>query len=203
MKDWNAIKAWRVTTRRQLLEARAGLPAAIRRELGRRISRHLVETVAPLAEDCIGFYWPIRGEIDLRPALRQWCTGAVRAALPVVVAKDAAMIFRPWQPGAAMTTGVWNIPIPATEEKITPTVLLIPLVGFDGEGHRLGYGGGFYDRTLAAVSPAPLTIGIGLAASRLPSVHPQPHDVPLAAILTEEGWVRPLPENEARRRPVN
>jgi 5-formyltetrahydrofolate cyclo-ligase len=200
MKDWNEIKVWRVTTRKELLEARAGLPEATRRALGERITRHLVTALVPHADDCIGFYWPIRGEIDLRSALHQWCTGAVRAALPVVVAKDAAMIFRPWHPAAAMTTGVWDIPIPATEETIAPTVLLIPLVGFDDKGYRLGYGGGFYDRTLAGMTSAPLTIGIGLASSRLPSVHPQPHDIPLAAILTEEGWARPLPATEPRRR---
>lgn len=200
MEDWEAIKAWRVTTRRQLLEAREGLPMATRRGFGKRIAQHLVATFAPLANDCIGFYWPIRGEIDLRPALRQWCKDTVRAALPVVVAKEAALIFRPWYPGAAMTTGVWDIPIPATDKTAVPTVLLLPLVGFDDKGYRLGYGGGFYDRTLAAMTHAPLTIGIGLAASRVPSVHPQAHDVPLAAILTEEGWARPLPAAEPRRR---
>ncbi len=200
MQDWNEIKAWRIAIRRQLLEARAALPSTQRRVLGRRITAHLLAAFAPLPADCIGFYWPIRGEFDLRPAVRQWCAGTVQAALPVVVAKDAAMIFRPWHPGAAMSTGIWNIPIPATEETINPSVLLVPLVGFDDHGYRLGYGGGFYDRTLAGMRPVPLTIGIGLAASRVASVHPQTHDMPLTAILTEEGWARPLPADEPRLR---
>lgn len=200
MKDWNAIKTWRVTTRKELLAARATLSVATRHALGERITRHLVAALVPHADDCIGFYWPIRGEIDLRPALRELCTGTVRAALPVVVAKDAPMVFRPWSPGVPMTTGVWDIPIPATMETVLPSLLLIPLVGFDDAGYRLGYGGGFYDRTLATLCPRPLTIGIGLANTRLPSVHPQSHDIPLDAILTEQGWARPLPATEPRRR---
>jgi 5-formyltetrahydrofolate cyclo-ligase len=99
--------------------------------------------------------------------------------LPVVVEKAQPLIFRPWSPGVAMANGVWNIPIPAEGNPVYPDTLLVPLVGFDGKNYRLGYGGGFYDRTIAAMPRRPRTIGIGFACGRLRSIFPQPHDVPL------------------------
>src|SRR5690606_21931832 len=86
--------------------------------------------------------------------------------------------------------GIWNIPIPAEREPVRPTALLVPVVGFDAAGYRLGYGGGYYDRTLALLEPRPLTIGVGYAGARLDTIHPQPHDIPLDAIVTEAGVVR-------------
>ena len=108
-------------------------------------------------------------------------------ALPVVEEKARPLLFRPWQPATRLAPGIWNIPVPAEGRPVRPDALLVPLVGFDGEGYRLGHGGGYYDRTLAAMAPRPLAIGVGFAASRLPTIHPQPHDVPMDLIVTEEG----------------
>ena len=95
-----------------------------------------------------------------------------------------------------MSRGVWNIPVPGERTLVQPNLLLVPLVGFDAAGYRLGYGGGYYDRTLAAMSPRPLTIGVGFAMGRLNSIYPQPHDIPMDAIVTEDAflWCRRAPQ---------
>ena len=89
-----------------------------------------------------------------------------------------------------MQTGIWNIPIPKQRQPLQPTVLLIPLVGFDTKGYRLGYGGGYYDRTLEQLTPIPLKIGIGFEMARIPTIHPQAHDIPMDLIVTEAGVTR-------------
>ncbi|RQP04459.1 MAG: hypothetical protein D1H97_17770 [Paracoccus sp. BP8] len=95
------------------------------------------------------------------------------------------LAFHRWSPGAPMRRGHWNIPVPASIEAVEPDVVLAPLVGWDGRGYRLGYGGGYFDRTLAARRP--LAVGTGLQSARLATIYPQPHDIPLAAIVTETG----------------
>ena len=89
-----------------------------------------------------------------------------------------------------MAPGVWGIPAPAEGEWVLPEVLLVPLLGFDGAGYRLGYGGGYYDRTLAAMRTKPLAIGIGYELLRLGTIHPRPHDVPMDLIVTKRRAVR-------------
>jgi 5-formyltetrahydrofolate cyclo-ligase len=192
------LERWRSETRAGLLAVRRALPGAARQQIATTIARTLCDTVVPLPGDCIGFYWPIRGEFDLRDAMLAFMARGATAALPVVVGKNQPLEFRPWQRDTALVRGVWDIPVPAPGAVVNPTVLVIPLVGFDPHGHRLGYGGGYYDRTLATMIPRPLTIGVGLAASRLPTIHPQPYDIPLDAILTEQGWAVPLPADEPR-----
>jgi 5-formyltetrahydrofolate cyclo-ligase len=87
-----------------------------------------------------------------------------------------------------MQRGIWAIPIPADRLPVQPTVLLVPLLGFDERGYRLGYGGGYFDRTLAVARPRPLTIGVGYELGRLPTIYPQPHDIPMDAIVTDAGF---------------
>jgi 5-formyltetrahydrofolate cyclo-ligase len=98
-----------------------------------------------------------------------------------------------WQPGMAMERGFWNIPVPATREAVKPGLVIAPLVGFDDQGYRLGYGGGYFDRTLAALQPRPFAVGAGLETMRLATIHPQPHDIPMALIVTEKGIASSLP----------
>ncbi len=111
----------------------------------------------------------------------------VRVALPVVIAKGKPLEFRIWRPGDRVTAGVFGIPFPADGPTVVPDLMLIPLVGFDRAGYRLGYGGGYYDRTLAAAVPRPATIGVGFELSRLESIGPEPHDVAMDWIVTEAG----------------
>lgn len=136
----------------------------------------------------IGFCWPIANEPDLRPVIEAWArTAPIVAALPVVVAPKHPLVFRPWHPGAAMVTDRYGIPTPAGSESIQPEVLLIPLNAFDDAGYRIGYGGGYFDRTLAALTPRPLSIGVGFEIGRLASIQPEPHDQRLDWIVTEAG----------------
>ena len=85
-----------------------------------------------------------------------------------------------------MQTGVWNIPIPKQRDILRPDVVIVPLVGFDGSGYRLGYGGGYFDRTLASAVPRPYAIGLGYADSALQTIYPQPHDIPMNLIVTDQ-----------------
>jgi 5-formyltetrahydrofolate cyclo-ligase len=99
------------------------------------------------------------------------------------------MEFREWRPGIRMVPGIWQIPVPAEGPPVAPDLIWVPLLGFDSAGYRLGYGGGYYDRTLGRASPRPFAIGIGYELVRLASIVPQPHDVAMDAIVTEEGVV--------------
>lgn len=98
-----------------------------------------------------------------------------------------ALVFRRWWPGATMLSGVWNIPVPAEGIDVMPDVVVSPVVGFDPACYRLGYGGGFYDRTLAAMARQPRVIGVGFALAAIATIHPLPHDIPMQAIVTERG----------------
>ena len=172
MRARNETMAWRRETRRQLIEERMALPLA---ERDRRAEAALaaLAAAADLARfTAVGLYWPFRGEIDLRPLARALLDQGTRVGLPVVVAKDQPVEFRSWTPDAAMTRGVWNIPIPDGTPVVHPACLVVPLVGFDGAGYRLGYGGGYYDRTLGALRPRPWAIGLGFDLGRLDSIDP-------------------------------
>ena len=107
--------------------------------------------------------------------------------MPVVVAKAAPLQFRAWWPGAPMTTGVYGIPIPDGTALVVPDAAIVPMNGFDAQGYRLGYGGGYFDRTLESTSPPPLAIGVAFEFAGLPSIRPQPHDVPMDFVVTEAG----------------
>jgi 5,10-methenyltetrahydrofolate synthetase len=135
----------------------------------------------------LAFCWPIQNEPDLRPLLSNWLDIGVRPCLPVVVAPAQALAFRPWTPDTPLAPDRYGIPTPVDGAYVTPDILLLPCNAFDAAGYRLGYGGGFFDRTLAAL-PQALAIGVAYAAAELPSIQPGPHDRPLAAIVTEQGW---------------
>jgi 5,10-methenyltetrahydrofolate synthetase len=140
-------------------------------------------------EATIGAYWPIKGEFDALPALYRWSEADEkrRIGLPVIDRETRQLDFHVWYPGCPMELDAYDIPKPKDTERFAPQMLLVPLVGFGPQGVRLGYGGGFYDRTLAALSPRPVTVGVGYAHGHLPWLEPEPHDVPLDAVLTEDG----------------
>ncbi|MBI4696033.1 MAG: 5-formyltetrahydrofolate cyclo-ligase [Gammaproteobacteria bacterium] len=188
------VAAWRRGARERLLAWRTALPIAERAGMTERIVAGLEALAATLntaGAPIVSAYWPFRGEPDLRPWLLAMIARGFRAALPIVVAKGAPLAFRLWTPETPLTRGVWDIPIPAEGEYVEPAVVVAPLVGFDAAGYRLGYGGGFYDRTLAALTGPRLAIGVGYAACELATIHPQPHDVPMALIVTEGGMRSP------------
>ena len=111
-------------------------------------------------------------------------------ALPVVVDKKGPLEYRAWKPGEALIAGVWDIPIPERRDIVVPATVLAPLVGFDRACYRLGYGGGYFDRTLAALLPRPVAIGVGFAFQEIATIHPQDFDIPMDALVTEAGLRR-------------
>src|SRR6476469_9548615 len=137
------------------------------------------------------FYLPFRGEPDLRPLMQTVVEGGGRCALPVVVEKKAPLVFRLWKPGERLAAGIWNIPIPADGADVLSDIVIAPVVGLDSAGYRLGYGGGYFDRTLASLSHHPLAIGVGYNAAAVSTIYPLPHDVPMEAIVTEREILRP------------
>ncbi len=192
MNDTDEIYAWRRETRKRLSAQRRALPIEERRQATRRIAQNIRARFNVLARICTAWYWPIQGEPDLRYLARYYRALGAVAALPVVVHRDSPVEFWLWHPKVGLTTGFGNIPIPAERVPLRPSALIVPLLGFDEAGYRLGYGSGYYDRTLSAVRPLPLTIGVGYESSRLDTIHPLPHDVPMDAIVTEKEvrWLR-------------
>jgi len=183
----NDIRQWRNSRRAEFIARRLGVTADQRRQWNNTITQLLVERFPTLQWMVVGFYWPYQGEFDARFAIRRLRDYGARAALPVVVQKSAPLQFREWWPGASMTRGVFNLPVPDGTEVVRPDALLIPPVGFDSRGYRLGYGGGYFDRTLAVMVPQPLKIGVAFELSRMPTIQPQSHDVPMDFIVTEAG----------------
>jgi 5-formyltetrahydrofolate cyclo-ligase len=133
----------------------------------------------------LGIYWPFRSEIDVRELAHRHIESGGVVALPVVVEKNAPVEFWRWRPEVPMARGLFNIPIPAERDVVAPDVLIVPLVGFDRAGYRLGYGGGYYDRTLAASQPRPRTLAIAFAEAELDTIYPQPHDIPMTRIIND------------------
>lgn len=181
------VMRWRKAERERLIAERLAIPADERAKLAERIAAGLDEAIGDVAGHLVSVYWPFRGEPDLRP----WMSGVMerggRIALPVVVEKGRPLIFREWRPGEQLERGVWNIPVPAAGPEVIPTVTIAPVVGHDPAKYRLGYGGGFFDRTLAALPQKPLKIGVGYRASAIPTIYPFDHDIPMDVIVTEEG----------------
>ena len=137
----------------------------------------------------IAGFWPMGDEIDIRPLLHALHALGHVLLLPVTPPRGQALLFRRWAPGSAMEPGRFGTQHPAATEAATPDTLLVPLLAFDLRGHRLGYGGGYYDRTLAAL-PHAFRLGVAYAAQQVPAVPAGPHDVTLHAIATESGVLR-------------
>ena len=187
---WDQIRIWRKERRNALLQRRIDAPRESKKAWAASVERYVREILGRMTPLTIGFYLPFKHEIDARPLVRDLLEKGWSAALPAVVEKKGPLEFRAWRPGMLMTPGVYDIPIPAERTVVKPDVLLVPLVGFDGANFRLGYGGGYYDRTLAAMLPRPSTIGVGFELSRLETIFPQAHDLPLDVIVTEAGIKR-------------
>ena len=166
---------------------RKGLKPLLRRELEGALETHLKAVIAAMGIFILGGYWPFRGEFDPRPLFSWFLEKGGNLALPAVVDKKGPLEYRAWRPGERLVDGVWGIPTPEERRIVVPAAVLVPLVGFDRSFYRLGYGGGFFDRTLAALEPKPLAIGIGFEALLIETIDPQPYDVPMDLIVTEKG----------------
>lgn len=171
--------------RARLLAARNEL--ADRDVRSRVLCDRLLRWLKTMPVQRLAFYWPVRGEPDITAAVTTWLAGSREhsAALPVIVGKT--LEFAPWHPRMPMKPGEFGIQVPDTHVRIRPQVIVIPCVGIDSQRYRLGYGAGFYDRTLAGFSVRPSTVGIAFDCGRVPSIHPKPHDVQLDLGITESG----------------
>lgn len=186
------VARWRKAERVRLRAERQALSVEARHAAGAALAGHLRGLLdarfGGTRGQVFSAYWPIKGEPDLRPLMAELHASGVAVALPVVEIKAAPLVFRRWTPETRMVRGDWNIPVPpADAEALAPDIALAPLMGWDNDGYRLGYGGGYFDRTLAALSPRPFTIGVGFQSARLATIYPQPHDIALDVILTEAG----------------
>jgi 5,10-methenyltetrahydrofolate synthetase len=184
--------------RKSLIEQRLSMPDRLHRaDLLQRVMRIWL---VGRPDTVIGAYWPIKGEFDPLPALHRWKEDGElldepqprRIGLPVVDKVNQTLKFHAWFPGCPMEEDAFGIPKPKDTEVVVPTLLFVPCVGYAPGGFRLGYGGGFYDRTLAKLQPAPHTVGLGYAAGFLPDWMPEPHDIALDGLLNELGVVWPI-----------
>lgn len=181
------LRAWRKRLRETLLDRRLALSAATLQSYRAAIDRHLERGFPNLARGVVALCWPYKNEPDVRFAARRLREAGAVTALPVVVAPRAPLVFREWHPGVALARGVYDIPYPIDSREVVPDSVLLPMVGFDDAGYRLGYGGGFFDRTLAALARRPNVIGIAFELGHLPTIHPQPWDVPVDFVVSERG----------------
>jgi 5-formyltetrahydrofolate cyclo-ligase len=182
----------RAALRRKLVAARQALPDRLERAV--QLQSVLRVWLIGRRETSIGAYWPIKGEFDPLPALYRWTEGSPfgagdmrRIGLPVADRKTASLRFRVWYPGCEMELDAYEIPKPKGTDEFVPQMLVVPCLGFGPGGVRLGYGGGFFDRTLNALKPRPVTVGVSYTHGFLPFLRAAPGDLPLDAMLTEDG----------------
>jgi 5-formyltetrahydrofolate cyclo-ligase len=210
----------KISTRKALVEARLNMPDRLERaDMLQRVMRIWL---VGRPDEVIGAYWPIKGEFDPLPALYRWQEDAIlngdfernngsaqeepaqlatesiasrsprKIGLPVVDKVHKTLVFHAWYPGCPMEEDAYGIPKPKGTEVVVPTLLFVPCVGYGPGGFRLGYGGGFYDRTLATLQPKPATVGLGYTQGWLPDMEPEAHDMALDAILNDNGVVWPV-----------
>lgn len=199
MEKSNEDKALqRKALRAALVEQRLNLPDRLQRAA--LLQRVMRIWLVGRPDAVIGAYWPIKGEFDPLPALHRWKEDGElqggpqlkRIGLPVMDKVHKTLTFHAWYPGCPMEEDAFGIPKPKGTEVIVPTLLFVPCVGYAAGGYRLGYGGGFYDRTLASLEPRPMTVGLGFTQGYLDDFEPEPHDMPLDAILNDNGVVWPM-----------
>jgi len=188
------LKSWRNGERARLIAAREGLDPATLELFRRRLDAHLSRSFPGLAAAKLAFYWPIRGEYDARPLTQKLREQGAVTALPVVVGARQPLVFREWHPGVALASGPLGISYPVGSDPVVPTAMLVPMLGWDEAGYRLGYGAGFFDRTLASLTTKRVVIGVSYELGKLRTIHPQSWDIPMDWVVTERGVYRRDPE---------
>jgi 5,10-methenyltetrahydrofolate synthetase len=184
------LKDWRKAERQRLVAAREALDAHAVDALRRQIDAHLERAFPGLKGIVFAFCWPIRNEYDARHLARTLREAGALSALPVVVAPQTPLVFREWHPGVELAQGPLGIPYPVGSREVAPRAVLLPMNGWDAQGYRLGYGGGYFDRTFASLEDKPLVIGVSYELSRMPTIHPRPWDIQMDYVVTERGVYR-------------
>jgi 5-formyltetrahydrofolate cyclo-ligase len=181
------LASWRRETRTRLIDARQKIPAGDHQRWSLSIEASLEQALGALSPQTFSLYWPFRGEVDLRALAERLEMKGWQASLPSVVGRGKSLEFLRWISGAEMDVQSFGIPVPRVREVVRPSVVIMPLVGFDALNYRLGYGAGYFDITLASMEPPPHSVGIGFELSRLDTIHPLPTDVPVDLVITEAG----------------
>jgi 5,10-methenyltetrahydrofolate synthetase len=195
--DGETLKTWRRKERERLIAARAALESASIERMRRRIDAYLERSFPGLAGRRVAFCWPIKNEYDARHFAKTLRERGSLTALPVVVAPKTPLVFRAWHPGVPLAKGAMDIPYPASSAEVVPEAVLLPMNGWDAKGYRLGYGAGFFDRTLASLRKRPVVIGVSYEQARMDTIHPQPWDIPVDYLVTERGVYRRDPDGLA------
>jgi 5,10-methenyltetrahydrofolate synthetase len=186
----DVLKSWRKAERTRLIAARAALDHETLERYRQAIDAHLGRSFPGLASAKLAFCWPIKGEYDARHLARTLRERGALTALPVVIAPRTPLIFREWHPGVELAVGPLDIPYPVGSPEVTPDAVLLPMNGWDAAGHRLGYGAGFFDRTLASLPRKPAVVGVTYELARMDTIHPQSWDIPVDWVVTERGVYR-------------
>ena len=184
------LKDWRKANRERLIAARMALAATTLEEYRQRIDTSLELSFPGLARSRLAFCWPIKHEYDARHFARTLRERGALTALPVVVAPKKPLVFREWHPGVKLAVGALDISYPVDSPEIQPNAVILPMNGWDAQGYRLGYGAGFFDRTLASLAKRPVVIGVSYELARLETIFPQEWDIPMDYVVTERGVYR-------------
>lgn len=183
MNDW---REWRKQQRARLIACRKQIPEMERTLWSKAISDSLIQGFPVLQQRLVGFYSPYQGEYDPTPVMAYLSAHGATLALPEVLDPHRPLIFRKWWPQAPMRKDVYGITIPDETEQVLIDAVVIPMIAFDSQGYRLGYGSGLFDRTLAEIQPRPLTIGIAFEVLHLPTIYPHEHDIAMEYVVTEK-----------------
>src|SRR5262245_43539392 len=187
------LAAWRKSERERLLRERDALTHEVLDERRARMDIHIERAFPDLVHGVVAFCWPYRNEYDVRHLAAALRRRGAKTAMPVVVAPRTPLIFRGWHPGVKLAEGPLGIPYPVDSEIVRPDHVLLPMLGWDGDGYRLGYGGAFFDRTLASLEKRPRVIGLAYEQAYVKTIQPQPHDIPVDFVVTERGVYRREP----------
>jgi len=195
--DFQTVKLWRKSQRERQIKARVALAPDSVESWRKSIDASLERSFPGLAQRRVAFCWPIKNEYDARFLAKTLRERGALTALPVVVAPKQPLAFREWHPGVRLAVGPLDIPYPADSKEVVPEAVLLPMNGWDAKGYRLGYGGGFFDRTLASLPKRPVVIGVTYEMARMETIHPQDWDIPMDYVVTERGVYRRDPEGLA------
>jgi 5,10-methenyltetrahydrofolate synthetase len=184
------LMTWRKSERQRLIAERTAVGPETIHSWRERMDRFVERAFPGLARMTVGLCWPIKNEYDARHLAKTLRSRGALTALPVVLAPRTPLIFREWHPGIVLAKGPLDIPYPVNSREVTPDAVLLPMNGWDAHGYRLGYGAGFFDRTLASLPKKPIVIGVSYEMARLATIHPQSWDIPVDYLVTERGVYR-------------
>jgi len=182
------LETAKAEARKQAMAQRAALNSSERAEAAKAAAEHFFQKVDLTEGQLVAAYWPIRDEIDAKPLLTRLMDSGQPVCLPVVMGRDEPLIFRLWEQDTPLYEAGFGTLVPAESAPVvTPEFMIIPLLGFDKTGTRLGYGRGHYDRTIATMEKKPVLVGYAFSAQELETIPREPHDVPLDYLITETG----------------